>query len=474
MRVVAALKKPELYIFLLLFVWHLVGMLYTSDWNYGVHDLKIKLPLLGFPIIIASSEKIQSKELKVILLLFVASVFTASMVSVVSLMEWIHIPMKDFRDASVFISHIRFALLIDLSIFILTFYANRPGTNSYLKIILYTVALYFIGFLFFSKAMTGIVIVVIAGFILILRWIFKHSGSLTKWIAIVGLIAIPVFISGYIGTKVSDFYTEKDNIENIDEYTADGNSYWHDSTNLTLENGYRVGLYWCEKEMKEEWEKCSTILYDAKDLKGQDIKYTLIRYLTSQGYRKDAVGISKLTDEDVELIESGYANSIYRHKNRFHNRIYEIIWQFDVYHKGGNPSGHSLTQRFEYLKTGWAIVSDNFLFGVGTGDVKQAFEQKYDELDSMLVSEWRLRAHNQWLSFFIAFGLLGLLVTLAAFFLPVIIKKGFSQYLFLMFFIVAFISMFNEDTLETQAGVAFIAFFYSLFLFAIPDEKRIQ
>jgi len=473
-RVVSGFRKPELLYFLLLFAVHVVGMIYTSDLNYGWHDLKIKLPLLGLPIILATSEKLSPTELKALLLLFVASVFTASIVSVTALVGWIQIPMNDFRSASIFISHIRFALLIDVSIFILTFYALRPGIRIRQKASLFAGALYFIAFLILSKAMTGLVIAVVLGIILTLRWFFSQTGRVAKWIAIIGLIAIPVFLSGYIGIKISDFYTEKDNLEIIDEYTSAGNLYWHDSSNLSIENGYKVGLYWCEKEMKSEWPKRSSIAYDAKDLKGHDIKYTLIRYLTSLGYRKDAEGISKLSDEDVKLIESGYANSIYRQKNRFHTRVYEIIWQFDEYYKGGTASGHSLTQRIEFLKTGLAIVQDHFFVGVGTGDVKQAFDQKYDELDSKLSQEWRLRAHNQWLSFFIAFGLLGFLIIVLAFFLPAILKRGFSQFLFLMFFAVAFISMFNEDTLETQAGVAFIAFFYPLFLYAIPDEKRIK
>jgi hypothetical protein len=61
-----------------------------------------------------------------------------------------------------------------------------------------------------------------------------------------------------------------------------------------------------------------------------------------------------------------------------------------------------------------------------------------------------------------------------AFFVPAVIHRGFTQYLFLLFFTIAFISMFNEDTLETQAGVAFVAFFYPLLLFSVPHEGKIK
>jgi hypothetical protein len=39
-----------------------------------------------------------------------------------------------------------------------------------------------------------------------------------------------------------------------------------------------------------------------------------------------------------------------------------------------------------------------------------------------------------------------------------------------MFLLVTLLSMLNEDTLETQAGVAFFCIFYCLFVFADGSE----
>ncbi len=472
-RLKKAFSRTAVWIFLLLFTGHALAMIYTSDLAYGLHDLKIKLPLLVLPIIIASSERLTAGEVKLVLLLFVAAVFASSLVSTAALLGWIPVAVEDFREASLFISHIRFALLVDMALFVLTFFALRPGGRLSTKILYYLIALYFAGFLILSKSMTGIVVAILVGILLSLRWIIMHSGSMAKWFAIVGVVTIPVLISAYIGDKVSEFYTPKDDLENLDQFTVQGNIYWHDTSNLDLENGYRVGLYWCEKEMESEWNKRSDFNYTGSDLKGQDIKFTLIRYLTSLGYRKDAYGVQRLDDRDVSLIEHGFANSNYRNKNRFHNRIYEIIWQVDIYKRGGNPSGHSLTQRIEFLKTGWAIFKQHWIFGVGTGDLQSAFEEQYNKSSTPLAQEWQLRAHNQWLTFAVAMGVIGFLLMVIAFFAPAIIERGFTQYLFLLFFTIAFISMFNEDTLETQAGVAFIAFFYPLLLFSVPHEGKI-
>lgn len=48
--------------------------------------------------------------------------------------------------------------------------------------------------------------------------------------------------------------------------------------------------------------------YDDKDLKGQYIRYTIIRYLTSKNYSKDATGINRLKKGDIENIEKGIAS----------------------------------------------------------------------------------------------------------------------------------------------------------------------
>jgi len=472
-RVLQFVKSPTIWILWMVIIWHVLGMIYTNDLNYGLHDLKIKLPLFLLPLVIGSSEKVSPRELRIILLFFVAAVLSASIVSVSAILGWIPMTIKDFRDASLFISHIRFALLVDMAIFILSFYALRPQLRNRDRWVYIFLALYFIGFLILSKALTGIVVALIVGILLSLRWILTHKGFMVRWFALVGVLTIPVLVSTYIGSEIDKFYTVKDDITHLDEFTIQGNSYWHDTTNLQLENGHYVGLYWCEKELKTAWKERSNLDYNGYDNRGQDIKYTLIRYLTSLGYRKDAYGVSRLSTLDVSLIENGFANANYRNKNRFHTRMYELIWQVDIYRKGGNSSGHSMTQRMEYIKTGWAIVQDHPLWGVGTGDVPAAFANKYKETNSNLEAKWQLRAHNQWLTFAVAFGIIGFLIMMISFFLPGIIMKRYSHYLFLLFILVAFISMFNEDTLETQAGVAFIAFFYPLFLYSIPDEARI-
>ncbi len=462
--------RPQVLIFTLLFVIPLLGLLYTQDLSYGIHDIKVKLPLLLMPLVLGSIRPLDRSEMRIILGGFVVAVIVGALVSVSIMMGIGPSTYTSDRESVLFISHIRFALMVVLSVFILFHYIFDPSTSFRLNLCLVPCALCLILFLFLLKSLTGVVILIIGGWILTLRWVLKRNDIMIRWFAIVGLATMPILVGFYLSGQISNFYTIRDEADQLDKTTVKGNPYWHDNANPMIENGYHVGWYQCEPEMREAWNQVSKLDYGGPDRKGQEIKYTLIRYLTSLGLRKDAYGISQLKPEDIKMIENGFANCIYKNPKRFSVRIYETIWEIDLYRKGANPSGHSVTQRLEYLKAGWAIFLDHPIFGVGTGDPPKAFDAKYKQVNSRLDPAWRLRAHNQLLTFLLSNGLVGFIMIITAILLPMFIERRKSKYYILMLLLVTFLSMLNEDTLETQAGVAFFAVFYCLFVFADGTE----
>jgi O-antigen ligase len=122
-------------------------------------------------------------------------------------------------------------------------------------------------------------------------------------------------------------------------------------------------------------------------------------------------------------------------------------------------------QRIEFWKASRDIIKENWLTGVGTGDLEDAFQNYYDTTGSLLEKEYRWRAHNQFLAVFATFGVFGLAWFLFAMIFPVARLGKFSDYYFLSFFMIIMLSMFTEDTLETQAGVTMFAFFIAFYLF---------
>jgi len=461
-------KRKSITVFISIVLIHGFWLLNTSDFQFAFNDIKIKLSLVALPLILGTSRPLSQKQLKIILLFFISSVFVATIISTVVLSGLTGQPVTDIRDISIFISHIRFALLINVAIFLLGYFLlSKEYQPVRLEKVIYSLILvWLVLFLFLLRSKTGIGILLTCFYIFFSLWISRIPNFMLKFFMLIILITIPLLSISYITRSIADFYrVEVVDTGNIEQTTVNGRPYSHDFGNKQLENGRYVWLFLCEEELHNEWNRISTVDYNSLDGKGQEVKYTLIRYLTSKGFRKDSIGVSKLNEEDITNIEEGLANYIYRSKAGLKPLIYNIIWQIDVYRKGGNPSGHSVTQRMEYLKTAIQIIRKNFWLGVGTGDLQSAFENQYELSKSRLNPEWRLRAHNQFITFFIAFGVFGFIYCVFAVVYPVILEKGFRNYFFMMFFLIAFLSMLNEDTLETHAGATFFSFFYSLFLF---------
>lgn len=465
-------RKSLIPIFTIYLV-HVIGLLYSNDLNYAFHDLRIKLPFLALPIIIGTSEQLSGKQIKYILLLFVGTVIVSSFISTAILFNLTKIKVNDIREISLFISHIRFALLVNMAIFTLLYYIFFNTEKSYFnyKAIYILAAIWLIIFLFLLQSFTGILIFIIITPFIIIIWAISQKNIVVKTTVILGILAGLFLVTFYITKSVKKFYSvDEVDVESIDNYTINGNKYHHDFNYKLLENGNYIMIYISEVELRNEWNKRSTYNYDGKDKKGQNISQTLIRYLTSKGLRKDSTGVSKLTKEDIGLIEDGYSNYIFKRKLGIYPRIYQIIWEIDTYKKQGNPSGHSITQRLEFQKNAIQIIKKNFWFGVGTGDVQQAFNKQYNISNSPLAQRWRLKAHNQLITFFLTFGVFGFLWIMFSLIYPVIYEKKYKSILFVTFFMIALFSMLNEDTLETHAGISFFSFFYALLLLGHKNE----
>ena len=462
-------ERKSLLIFISIILVHLIWLLNTDDFQYAFRDIRIKLPLLVLPLVMGTSKSISTTQLKVVILSFIGGVLAASIASMVVLLSYSGEVISDIRDISIFISHIRFSLLVNIAIFSLGYLIYKyQDWNNKLEPVIYSLLLcWLVLFIFILQSLTGMVILVVSGFLASFLWIRKVSNFMLKYFLIIALVTIPLIILAYVSRGVVNFYriSEPDQ-ENIEASTLNGNPYFHDFENKQVENGQYIWLYVCEKELEKEWITRSQYDYSGLDDRKQYIKYTLIRYMTSRGFRKDSVGVSRLTSSDIKYIEQGITNFKYWHGSGLEYQLYQVIWQVDVYRKGGVASGHSVTQRLEFLKTSFQIISDNFWFGVGTGDIQKAFDIQYEENDSPLTARWRLRAHNQFVTFFISFGAFGFLYCMFAFLYPLFYENKLNDYWFMMFLVIAFLSMLNEDTIETHAGVTFFSYFYSLFLFA--------
>ncbi len=384
--------------------------------------------------------------------------------------------INDYRDISIFISHIRFSLLIDVSIFYLLYslwedYNSIPISKKFL----YSInILWLIFFLFVLKSLTGIVIFITV-FFYFLYIIFKNDNNKKfKIIISSSFFIFLILITTWLINSIKNFYSIKENISNLDKYTINNNPYFHDTLNKDIENGYYLWINICDKELEKEWNKKSNLDFWGKDNKGQYLRTTLIRYMTSKGLKKDSSGFSKLTNEDIKNIENGNANYLYAKKWSFYSRIHQLLWEIEQCKKNANKGGLSFMQRTEYIKTAFEIIKRHPLIGVGTGDVKDEFTLQYKISHSKLEPKYQLRTHNQYITFIVTFGIIGFLIIVLCFIFAIKYENKHKDNLFKIIFFIALLSFLNEDTLETHIGVSFFAFFFSFLMYGYKNNSKQQ
>lgn len=472
-----AFTHPISLSFILIYLLHIVGLSYSTDLAYALNDVKVKLPLFVLPILFTSHHQIKRNELTRLLQLFVLSVFVSTLISVAVYLK-ILLPERDVSDVryiSLFMSHIRFGLLICFAIFVLVWLIKQQSVVA--RTIHFVFIAWFIGILVLLESGNGILVLLVISTLALLVVAFTKTGIKGRITAIVGVLAIPITTFLYLNQCVKEQHHVVQDAVNFElpEFTAQGNPYEHDTTTFILENGYYTWRNICIGEMANAWNERSDIEYGTADNNGILIDGALIRYLTSKGLRKDAVGVNALSDEEVALIENGVTNVHDEDTWGLRKRINQVIFEFDVYLSGGNPSGNSITQRLEFWRAAWHIVKTNPVFGVGTGDVKNEFAYAYNEIDSPLDEAHRLKSHNQFITITVAFGFVGLLIFVVLLAVPLFNIGWRYHRLYLVLYATSIISFLSEDTLEMQVGVTFFTFFSCLFLLGVgKDEPTVQ
>ncbi len=475
------------------YLMHVVGLLWTSDFEYALRDLRVKLPILVMPFVLSSMEPLDRKRFNLVMLVYVLSVFVATQVS---FFTYLRHDYDDVREISRFISHIRFCLNIVFCIAVIGYYLVKNSTarkkqvpepvegpsksvpsfdlkTAIDRFLQWFLILWFVYQIYIFESLSGYVILaavaIVTAVYAFLRW-QKGRG----WRIAIAVLAIAAVVAGslVVWHEMKPLLkVEPVDFAALEKKTAQGNDYWHDTVHNPVEDGRYVGLYYCRKELQEAWPQRSAVALADTAANGEVLEATLARYLTSKGLRKDAEGVMALTDDDIRNIEQGVANyNNWRHPG-LRARLSSTLFEYNLYRSYNNPNGGSLSQRIEFTRASFHLIGQHLWFGVGTGDVPQAFSQAYDEIHSPLDEEYRFRAHNQYLAIAVAFGLVGLAFFLFVLLYPWLASRKNHTYLYTVFLCIILLSMFPEDTLETQAGTMLFAFFTVLLLFASPQKR---
>lgn len=449
--------------FVVLMVVHLVWMLPTENTAYGWQDIFKKLPLIAIPLVVLTTRPLNRRQLAVVFLGFVTSVFVATIIGRVRLHTIAELP---YRQIIPFISHIRFSMNVCLALLLLAWYAvDRIGAKGWRwgdwqiwMVVLIGVS--FVDFLLKLRSYTAFVMLFVVAVVLLAaygRRIRPRGILVVLWsllaLAVVSVAAVSVYM-------IRDFYKPVAMVSApLAECTASGNPYTHACDGL-MENGNYVNNYICNEELGREWDKRSTISLD-DTANGYAVYSTLVRYLNAIGTTKDSVGISKLTDTDIEAIEKGVANPVYLYGSQLRKMYYVMLFEYESYRKLHAVKNFTMLQRFELWGNAWKVFKAHPLFGVGTGDVVDECHRQLAADESPLYDTTK-HAHNQYLTFLVTFGIVGFLL-IAAVFVWALRKERILQLpAATAFVVIVLVSFITEDTLETLAGCVFSVLFLCL------------
>lgn len=459
------IRNNKAFLFLLgFFLIHLLALLWTENFAYAMHDLRIKLPLLAVPLALVAHPITKKAEIHVLFLTFLVSL---TMISVVngyhySKMSAIEIS-TNFRDISIFGSHIRFSLLIVIGIFLVVYFAI---TFKKYRLLLIGLVIWFLLYSYFSQVLSGPLTAFSALLFLAIYAFWNRKIFRFGLLLLVGLV---IGAGIYSLQKVQ--LKQKYDFSKLETFSPRGNLYFHDTLHPAFENGKPVYVYISYDELEKEWDNYFSIPYKGLDKKNNPIAFTLYRYMTALNLRKDADGLKKLSKADRLNIENGIATPKHL-QNGFSGRFTALKYSLQ---NQGDPNNSTILQRIEYWKTGLQIIQENPILGVGTGDVQDAFNRQYQINKTKLIEAYRHRAHNMFLTIQLSFGIFGSL--LFFFFIKnfLTLNRLAKNALAFCIFGAMIGSFFVEDTLETQTGVTLFSFFVALFLNAWdpPTEKRI-
>ena len=420
-----------LYAYLVMMGVHLLWLIGSGNMKYGLDDIFRKLPLLAIPLVVLTSPRLNSKQIRWLLFSFVGMVFIVTMIGVVRLLT---IPDLPYREIVPYISHIRFSLNICVAIVLLAsiIFKERTSQSARLRFLPIVLIVWFVVFLFILRSYTAFFVLFVTAWVMLaLYW--RRMGKRHNWVllALVALtIAIAMTTVGYVKSYYGDYYRMHTGL---------------------VENGNLLNDNISRAELEQQWTKRSEMgIYDTTP-NGYTVYPTLLRYLNASGMGKDSSGICQLTDRDISLIEKGVANPVYEEKMPMKKMCYVLLFEYENWRVYGSIQNSSVLERIELWCGAWRVFCDNPLFGVGTGDGVDALHEQL-RAEGSQIADTQKHAHNQYLSFLVSFGLVGFLLIAIVFAIAFRKIQLKDKPAFFAIVIILLLSCISEDTLETLAG----------------------
>lgn len=137
--------------------------------------------------------------------------------------------------------------------------------------------------------------------------------------------------------------------------------------------------------------------------------------------------------------------------------------------------GRSTSERFDIWEVSFNIISNNLLFGVGSGDIQKELDVEYNKNKNKFshAIKFNLNPHNQFIETLLGQGLLGLVLLLMLSYFGFYSAIHNKDFILMAFMLLLIMNLISESMFNRQAGVVFISLFYYLLTFKNKEIKNI-
>jgi hypothetical protein len=168
--------KANKLIWIVVFIFFALALslCWSSDLAYGFKDLRIKLPFIVIPLVLATSDEISPKHFQLLLYVFLGIVGFTTVYNMIHFNYYLE-NNSDIRNMSVFINHGRLAILINLAFFTCLAFIHRKVPY---RIIWVVLAAWFLFYIFKAQTINAYLLFIILAVFSIFYFIhqIRHKG----------------------------------------------------------------------------------------------------------------------------------------------------------------------------------------------------------------------------------------------------------------------------------------------------------
>lgn len=153
-----------------------------------------------------------------------------------------------------------------------------------------------------------------------------------------------------------------------------------------------------------------------------------------------------------------------------HARMGYFAYELELIRKGQINPEHSDAQRLLSMQYGITVAQESPIIGVGAGDIRDKMVAQYALHTQSDIVKSKM-PHNQYIYFFAATGIIGVLIFIISALYPWFSRGRYKNLLYTVFLSMMMISFMAEHTLEIQLGTAYYLLFLLLIRKYIDDNS---